>query len=268
VAQPSLNPRQRPIEAAAHDAQEIAHGVKSAALYRMVSDQHMCPFGLKSLDLLRREGYDVEDHLLHSRAEIDAFKAEFDVETTPQTFIGGQRVGGYDDLRRYFGKPVRDPKVTTYTPIIAVFATAALMALAGSWASTGELFTVRAGEWFIAFSMCILAILKLRDVESFSNMFLGYDLLAQRFVPYAYIYPFAEALAGILMISGALKWISIPVALLIGSIGAVSVIKAVYIDKREIKCACVGGDSNVPLGFISLTENLMMVAMALWMLVM
>ena len=80
------------------------------------------------------------------------------------------------------------------------------------------------------------------------------------------IYPFAEALAGILMISGALSWISIPVALFIGSIGAVSVFKAVYIDKRELKCACVGGDSNVPLGFISLTENLMMIAMALWML--
>ena len=46
----------------------------------------------------------------------------------------------------------------------------------------------------------------------------------------------------------------------------VSVFKAVYIDKRELKCACVGGDSNVPLGFISLTENLMMVAMALWMI--
>jgi hypothetical protein len=39
----------------------------------------------------------------------------------------------------------------------------------------------------------------------------------------------------------------------------------VYIDRRELKCACVGGSSNVPLGFISLTENLMMVAMAVWM---
>jgi hypothetical protein len=46
------------------------------------------------------------------------------------------------------------------------------------------------------------------------------------------------------------------------------VFKAVYIDKRELKCACVGGDSNVPLGFVSLTENVMMVAMAVWMLVM
>ena len=85
-------------------------------------------------------------------------------------------------------------------------------------------------------------------------------------MPYATIYPFAEALAGILMISGALSWISIPVALFIGSIGAVSVFKAVYIDKRELKCACVGGDSNVPLGFVSLTENLMMISMAVWMI--
>jgi hypothetical protein len=57
-----------------------------------------------------------------------------------------------------------------------------------------------------------------------------------------------------------------PVAIFIGAVGAVSVFKAVYIDKRELKCACVGGGSNVPLGFVSLTENLMMVAMGLWML--
>lgn len=38
------------------------------------------------------------------------------------------------------------------------------------------------------------------------------------------------------------------------------------VDKRELKCACVGGDSNVPLGFVSLTVNLMMVGMAIWMI--
>lgn len=71
-----------------------------------------------------------------------------------------------------------------------------------------------------------------------------------------------------LMLSGTLKWLSIPIALFIGGIGAVSVFKAVYIEKRELKCACVGGSSNVPLGFVSLTENVMMVAMALWMVAM
>jgi len=240
---------------------------KKAVLYRMVMDKHVCPFGLKARDLLRREGYSVDDNWLTTRAQVDAFKAKHDVKTTPQTFIDGKRIGGYDDLRRYLGKSVPDPKAVTYRPVIAIFGAAALMALAASWSAFGALITVHTAEWFIAFSMVILAIQKLRDVESFSNMFLGYDLLARKFVPYAYVYPFAEALAGVLMISGALMWISIPVALFIGGIGAVSVFKAVYIDRRELKCACVGGDSNVPLGFVSLTENLAMVGMALWMLV-
>jgi glutaredoxin len=232
----------------------------------MVTPEHTCPFGLKSVDLLERKGYAVDDNLLKSRAEQDAFKAEHDVETTPQTFIDGERVGGYDDLRRRFGMPVPDPDAVSYRPVVVVFVTAALMALAVSWAVFGSLWTVRAAEWFIAFSMCILALLKLQDIESFSTMFLGYDLLARKYVPYSYVYPYAELLAGVLMVAGALMWISIPVALFIGGIGAVSVFKAVYIDKREIKCACVGGNSRVPLGFVSLTENLMMIAMAVWMI--
>ena len=239
---------------------------KRAELHRMVTAEHTCPYGLKSLDLLKREGYEVDDHELTSRAEIDAFKEKNGVETTPQTFIDGKRVGGYDDLLAFFGKEVKDKDATTYTPVIALFAMAALMALAASWAAFGSVFTVAAAEWFIAIAMCLLALQKLKDIEGFATMFLNYDLLAQRWVRYSYIYPFAEALAGVLMWAGVWMGLSIPVALFIGTIGAVSVFKAVYIDKRELKCACVGGDSNVPLGFVSLTENLMMVGMAIWML--
>jgi glutaredoxin len=238
---------------------------KRAIVYRMVMDKHVCPFGLKAKYLLERDGYAVDDRWLTTRAETDRFQAENRVDTTPQIFIDGMRIGGYDDLRLYLGKDVADPDAVTYKPVIALFAMAALMALAAGWAATGALFTVRAGEWFVAFSMCLLAAQKLRDVDGFATMFLGYDLLARRWVPYAYIYPFAEALAGVLMVAGALPWIAVPVALFIGGVGAVSVFYAVYIQKRELKCACVGGGSNVPLGFLSLTEDLMMVAMGLWM---
>ena len=141
------------------------------------------------------------------------------------------------------------------------------MAISAAFVVTQQPLSILTAEWFVSFSMCALAYLKLRDVESFSTMFLNYDLLARRWVPYGYVYPFAEGLAGVLMTAHILDWVSIPVALLIGSIGAISVFKAVYIDKRELKCACVGGDSNVPLGFVSLTENLFMIGMALWMLV-
>ena len=239
---------------------------RTATLYRMVMDKHVCPFGVKSKWLLEREGFSVDDRYLTTREETDAFKAEHGVETTPQTFIDGKRIGGYDALKEFFGQPVKDKDKKTYKPVIAIFASAALMALAVSWAAYGSLLTVRAAEWFIAISMCILAIQKLRDLESFSNSFLGYDLLARKWVRYADIYPFAELLAGVLMIAGALIFLAAPVALFIGTIGAVSVFRAVYIEKRDLKCACVGGDSNVPLGFVSLTENLMMIAMAVWML--
>jgi glutaredoxin len=231
----------------------------------MVMPDHTCPYGLKARHLLRSRGYAVEDHHLTTRAATDAFKTAHGVATTPQVFIGGERIGGYDDLRQFFGLKVADPSATTYRPVAALFAMTALMAMAAGYAADGTAISIRAAEWFVAFSMCVLALLKLQNVEKFATMFLNYDLLARAWVPYGRIYPFAEGTAGVLMVAGALHWLSIPIALFIGTVGAVSVVKAVYIDRRELKCACVGGESNVPLGFVSLTENLMMVTMALWM---
>jgi glutaredoxin len=158
---------------------------RTATLYRMVMDEHVCPYGLKAKDLLERQGYTVDDHWLATREQTEAFKAEHQVKTTPQTFIEGNRIGGYDDLRRHFDKTVADPKEVTYRPVVAVFSVTALMALAVSYAMFETVFTVRAAEWFIAFSMCVLALLKLQDIESFSTMFLNYDLLARRWVRYS-----------------------------------------------------------------------------------
>ncbi len=241
---------------------------KRAILHRMVMPGHICPYGIKAKHLLERRGYVVDDRWLTTRDAVDAFKAEHQVRTTPQAFVAGARVGGYDDLRRFFGKAVRDADAASYAPVAAVFAMTGLMALAASHAVFGTLFTLHAATWFVSFSMCALALLKLQELERFSSMFLGYDLLARRWIPYAYLYPFLEGAAGVLMTAGALNWLSVPIALFIGTVGAASVFKAVYIDRRDIKCACVGGSSRVPLGFVSLVENLMMIAMAVWMVTM
>lgn len=243
-----------------------AEAPRKAELYRMVMPGHICPFGLKARWLLKRKGYAVDDHWLTSRAETDACKAAHNVATTPQIFIDGQRIGGHDDLRRFFGLKVADPQAKSYTPVLVVFAVAGLLALVTNWLTALPLLGIMTAERFVAIAMMLLAMLKLQDVDRFATMFLNYDLLARRLVPYGYVYPFLELGAGTLMLARALDWLSIPVALFIGGIGAVSVFKAVYLEKRELKCACVGGSSNVPLGFVSLTENVMMVAMALWML--
>ena len=238
-------------------------GAKHATLYRMATDEHICPFGLRAKDLLKRRGYSVIDELLTTREQTDAFKATHRVDTTPQVFIDGERIGGYDELREHLGLPSALSDEVSYRPIVAIFSMTLLMALSIEWATNGLSSPLAVGESFIALSMCVLAILKLRDLESFANQFLGYDLLARRLVRYAYVYPFAEAFAGVGMLAGILDPLVSATALFIGGAGAASVIKAVYIDRRELRCACVGGNSNVPLGFISLTENVMMLVMGL-----
>lgn len=239
---------------------------RRATIYRLVTPDHVCPYGLKSIDLLERHGFEIDDHPLKTEQEADALRARLGVETTPQTFIDGELVGTLDDLRRYVGEAVPDTNGETFRPVLVLFAVMFAMALGAASVVEDQLLSARTFEWFVAFTMCGLGYLKLRDVESFSTMFLNYDLLARRWVRYSYIYPYAETGAGLLMIPAVLTPVSAPVAFFVGAVGAVSVVKAVYFDKRELTCACAGGDSRVPLGFVSLTENLAMVGMAIWML--
>ena len=74
---------------------------RTAILYRMVLPDHTCPYGVRAKQMLEQNGYHVDDRILHSRDEVDAFQAEQGVQTTPQVFIGDERIGGSEDLERY-----------------------------------------------------------------------------------------------------------------------------------------------------------------------
>lgn len=109
------------------------------------------------MHLLNSEGYEVDDRHLTTREETDAFMSEHGVKTTPQTFIGGERVGGFDDLRRLFGKSVKDPHAVTYKPVTAIFAMGAALAMAVSWLISGAVLNLMTAELFISITMCLLA---------------------------------------------------------------------------------------------------------------
>lgn len=240
---------------------------KTATLYRMKTAEHMCPFGLRTKDLLRRKGYKIDDNPLTTRAEVDSIKSKLAVSTTPQVIIDGKRIGGFEEVSAFLGEPVKEKGATSYFPVIALFVIALFLSAALSYIDklpfNIEAFIMR----FVGLAMIMLGLLKLQNISSFVNSFLGYDLLARKYVPYAFVYPYAEVIGGLLMVSSLLPIVSIPLMLIIGGIGGVSVFKAVYIDKRELKCACVGGDTNVPLGAVSFSENAVMFAAAFWMLI-
>jgi glutaredoxin/uncharacterized membrane protein YphA (DoxX/SURF4 family) len=238
----------------------------AAIIYRMVTPRHLCPWGVKARDLLRRSGYRIEDHHLASEAENERYKEENGYDETPQVFIEGKHIGGYDALRSYLGKDPDPKEGQTYQPVLAVFSVTFLMALSTCWLVNRTLILAPVLGLFVAFSMCVLGILKLRDLNSFATGFVQYDLIARHYVPYSYIYAIVETCAGVLMIGGLATWVAAPAAFVVSLVGAISVFKAVYTEKRDLNCACVGGGSKVPLGFVSLTENLMMIAMAIWMM--
>ena len=75
-----------------------------ATLYRMALPDHICPFGVRAKEMLEQAGFQVDDRVLRTREEVDAFEQEQGVATTPQVFIDGERIGGSDDLERYLGQ--------------------------------------------------------------------------------------------------------------------------------------------------------------------
>ena len=75
---------------------------KKATLHRMILPDHTCPYGVKALALLKEKGFEVDDKILRTREETDAFKERHGLETTPLIFLGDEKIGGYSDLRRYF----------------------------------------------------------------------------------------------------------------------------------------------------------------------
>lgn len=230
-------------------------------LYRMDLTDHACPWGLKAIRLLQERHIPFEDHPLRSEAEVAAFKAAHGVATTPQLFSGRERIGGYSDLAARLGVRPESAEVS-YTPVLAVFATAALMAV-----------VLRAGiGGFMGIALCLLAMLKLIDVPAFAASFRKYDLLSQRWPAWGRLYPGVELLVGLgMLLQPELATASRLVgsaALLLGAMGMLSVGKAVFVDKLALNCACVGGNARVPLGVVSFTENLLMALMGAVMLLM
>ena len=223
---------------------------EKAKLYRMSTSEHECPWGLKAANLLNERGIDFDDIKLTSKEEADAFKAEYGVQTTPQIFFGSERLGGYTDLAERLEAEVESADYS-YTPVVALFSTAALVSTAASLGIGG----------FMGVSLSMLASLKLMDIDSFTESFSKYDLIAKRFRPYGKGYPFAELLVGLGFLSGVAPVATGIVSLLLGVSGATSVVKAAFIDKMALNCACVGGNSKAPLGIVSFAENAIMAAM-------
>ncbi|HET6768009.1 MAG TPA: MauE/DoxX family redox-associated membrane protein [Chitinophagaceae bacterium] len=116
------------------------------------------------------------------------------------------------------------------------------------------------GGFFIAFSF-----FKLLDLKGFADSYSTYDLIARKAYRYAFVYPFIELGLGIAYIVGWQPFFTNIVTIIVMAVSSVGVIQSVF-NKRKIRCACLGAVFNLPMSTITIIEDLLMVGMALFSL--
>ena len=118
---------------------------------------------------------------------------------------------------------------------------------------------------FMAGFFLVFSFFKLLDLRGFADAYQSYDVLAKCLPAWAFVYPFVELALGVAYLLDLQPTITSGVTLALMLIGAVGVLKAL-LDKRAIRCACLGTALNLPMTKVTLFEDLGMAAMAAAML--
>ncbi|NBO10845.1 MAG: hypothetical protein EBV25_04690, partial [Methylophilaceae bacterium] len=119
---------------------------------------------------------------------------------------------------------------------------------------------------FMAGFFLVFSFFKMLNIQAFASSYAMYDLLAIRFKAYGYIYPFIELGLGIAYLISYNPITTNTLTLIVMTFSSLGVIKAV-LDKQKIRCACLGTVFNLPMSTVTIIEDLLMAAMALWMLI-
>ena len=123
----------------------------------------------------------------------------------------------------------------------------------------------RAMSHFMAGFFLVFSFFKLLDVRAFAQSYSRYDLLAQRWFDWGYIYPFCELLLGIAYMTRVSMTLTNVLTVVLMLMGAAGVIRSLF-RKQQIQCACLGTVFNLPMSWITLLEDLLMAGMAATML--
>ena len=120
-------------------------------------------------------------------------------------------------------------------------------------------------RYFMAGFFLVFSFFKLLDIKAFADAYAGYDLLAKRWHGWGMIYPFVELGLGLAYLANWNPLITNWITLIIMGFSAIGVIQAVM-DKRSIRCACLGTVFKLPMSTVTIVEDLGMVVMAAYML--
>ncbi|HRI80682.1 MAG TPA: cation transporter [Cyclobacteriaceae bacterium] len=151
--------------------------------------------------------------------------------------------------------------LATYKPLLIIVAFITGIA---AIISNGNLYV--AMNSFMAGFFVTFSFFKLLDLKAFASSYSMYDLLAKRIPAYGYIYPFIELGLGLSYLTGFSPYFTNLATVVILGFSSIGVIQSV-LNKKQIRCACLGAVFNLPMSTVTIVEDLLMAGMAGTMLV-
>lgn len=164
------------------------------------------------------------------------------------------------------GEPAPPPRsaLATYFPILLILAYLLGVVAIVEW-NAGVFDAMRAMSVFMGGFFLVFSFFKLLNLDGFARTYAGYDVLAQRWPLWGYLYPFAELGLGVAYCLHPVHWgvnLATVALMTLGLVGVVRTLRA----GRKIQCACLGTFFDLPMSTVTLLEDLLMAVMAVAML--
>lgn len=154
-------------------------------------------------------------------------------------------------------------KVRPFAPLIALLMLVLFFATAAN-----ALFGHHGYHDWMRFCMAgffiIFGLPKVVNLPQFAAMFRGYDIVAQRFPAWGYVYPFVELELGILYLFDLYPSVANIATFAVMMVGTIGIVQKLRSGATQT-CACLGGFFSVPLTWLTVGENMAMALMAVWM---
>lgn len=157
-----------------------------------------------------------------------------------------------------------EKSINTYKPLILIILFIAGVSFLAQYPF--ERFSIMLWmRYFMAGFFIVFAFFKLLNLNGFADSYRMYDIVAAQWKGWGFIYPFVELILGVLYLTNIVPYQTNLATVIILGVSSIGVIKS-NLDKKKIKCACLGDVFNLPMSTVTIVEDLAMVAMATGML--
>lgn len=150
--------------------------------------------------------------------------------------------------------------LATYKPILLVFAYITGLTFLIEVLHNG-FNEMRWMQHFMAAFFLVFSFFKILNLKAFSESYATYDIVAKKWHNWGYVYAFIELALGVAYLTGFNPLVTNAATFIVMGISIIGVLQSV-LNKRKIKCACLGAVFNLPMSTITIIEDALMIAMS------